>query len=144
MANSPLISVILLLQSFLCLGQIKHDAEEAFRVASETQKPVLLVFAGSDWCAPCIRFEKQVLSEKSFLEFANDNLVILKADFPQRKKLPASEQKQNDALAEEYNPKGIFPKLVLLREDRSVLSALTYSNQTTVEFISQIKESLPK
>lgn len=144
MANSPLISVILLLQSFLCLGQIKHDAEEAFRVASETQKPVLLVFAGSDWCAPCIRFEKQVLSEKSFLEFANDNLVILKADFPQRKKLPASEQKQNDALAEEYNPKGVFPKLVLLREDRSVLSALTYSNQTTVEFISQIKESLPK
>ncbi len=45
------VSIIVLFQSLSCLGQIEHDAKEAFRVASETQKPVLLVFAGSDWCS---------------------------------------------------------------------------------------------
>jgi hypothetical protein len=45
-------------------------------------------------------------------------------------------------LAEQYNPRGEFPKLVLLRDDKSVLSTLTYSNQTSDAFISQIKDSL--
>ena len=129
-------------QCSACFAQIKNNAEEAFRVATETQKPVLLIFAGSDWCAPCIRFEKQVLSQARFLEYAKSHLVILKADFPQRKKLSPEEEKQNDSLAEQFNPKGEFPKLVLLREDKSVVSTLTYSNQSSDEFISQIKDSL--
>jgi thiamine biosynthesis lipoprotein len=138
------ILVILLTQSFLCGAQIERDAQEAFRVAGETQKPVLLVFAGSDWCAPCIRFEKQVLTENDFLEFAKENLVVLKADFPQRKKLPPAEQEQNDTLAEQYNPKGVFPKIVLVRLDKTVVSTLSYNNETSVEFIAQLKDSLLK
>jgi len=142
--NKLLILVILQFQTLLCFGQIERDAEVAFRVANETQKTILLVFTGSDWCAPCMRFEKQVLSEYGFLEFARENLVILKADFPQRKKLSPEEEVQNDKLAEQYNPKGIFPRLVLLREDKSVLSLLHYNNQTSIEFISLVKESLSK
>jgi thiamine biosynthesis lipoprotein len=138
------ILAIFLAQSILCSAQIEHDAQEAFRVAGETHKPVLLVFAGSDWCAPCIRFEKRVLTENSFLEFAKDNLVVLKADFPQRKKLPPGEQEQNDTLAEQYNPKGIFPKIVLVRVDKTVVSTLTYNNETSGEFIAQLKDSLLK
>lgn len=144
MKARKLFVLVTILCPSLVWGQIEHNAEEAFRIASETDKPVLLVFAGSDWCAPCIRFEKQVLSENSFLEFAKENLVILKADFPQRKKLPLSEQEQNDTLAEQYNPKGVFPRLLLLRVDKSVLSVLSYTNQTPVEFISLVKDSLSK
>lgn len=139
-----LVAVVFLALSVNCVAQIENNVDEAFRVANETQKPVLLVFAGSDWCAPCIRFEKQILSESNFQDYAKDHLIILKADFPQRKKLPDSEQKQNDSLAEQFNPKGEFPKLVLLREDKSVVSTLTYSNQSSDEFISQIKDSLNK
>lgn len=138
------ILVTFLTQSFLCGAQIEHDAQKAFRVAGETRKPVLLVFAGSDWCAPCIRFEKQVLSENDFLEFAKENLVVLKADFPQRKKLPPAEQEQNDTLAEQYNPKGIFPKIVLVRVDKTAVSTLSYNNETSEEFIAQLKDSLLK
>lgn len=142
--KAALLIVILLVSSTFCFGQVERDAEEAFRIATETHKPVLLVFAGSDWCAACIRFEKQVLSENEFLEFAKENLVILKADFPQRKKLSAEEQEQNDTLAEQYNPKGVFPRLVLLRNDKSVLSTLSYNNQTSEVFISELKASLSK
>jgi thiamine biosynthesis lipoprotein len=85
-----------------------------------------------------------VLSQNEFLDFAKENLVILKADFPQRKKLPPAEQQQNDSLAEQYNPKGIFPSLLLLRTDKSVVSTFSYSNQSSKEFISEVKASLSK
>ena len=84
----------------------------------------------------------QPFSENDFKEFASKNLVLLKADFPHRKKLPVAEQEQNDALAEQYNPDGIFPQIVLLRIDKSVLSTLPYNRQTSFEFISQIKKLL--
>jgi thioredoxin-related protein len=135
---------ILCLLSFFCQAQIENNADHAFQLATESRKPVLLVFAGSDWCAPCVRFEKQILSEAGFQEYAKNNLVILKADFPQRKKLSDEEQKQNDLLAEQFNPKGEFPKLVLLRENKSVVTMLTYSNQSSAEFISLIKDVLVK
>ena len=127
-----------------CSAQIQNDAEEAFRISTETNKPVLLVFAGSDWCANCIRFEKKILSTKEFLAFADKNIVILKADFPQRTPLSAPLQEQNASLAEKYNPNGVFPYLLMLTPGKSVLSYLQFSNQTPAEFIEEIKSSIAK
>lgn len=138
------IFLTLVFGSVTAWAQVTTNAEEAFKVSSETKKPVLLVFAGSDWCAPCIRFEKKVMSENSFIRFADENLVVLKADFPQRAKLPAALQQQNEKLAEEYNPKGVFPLFLLLGIDRSVLSTLDYTNESSPEFISEIKSRLMK
>ena len=133
---------VMLLLSGSGFSQVQTNAEEAFRMSSQTGKPVLLVFAGSDWCAPCMRFERKILTENNFLSFAKDNLVILKADFPQREKLPQSIQEQNDKLAERFNPNGVFPSFVLLRTDQTVLSPLRYDNQTSLEFIEEIKRVL--
>jgi thioredoxin-related protein len=130
--------------SITCSGQVRNNAAEAFRVSSESNKPILLVFAGSDWCATCIRFEKKILSETDFLNFANENLVILKADFPQRKQLPAALQEQNASLAEQFNPNGIFPYLLLLRPEKSIVSPLMYNNQSPSEFIAEIKTYIGK
>jgi thiamine biosynthesis lipoprotein len=137
----PIVISLLFLTNHV-FGQIEFDAEKAFRISMENQRPVLLVFAGSDWCAPCIKFEKKVLSDSEFLAFAKENLIILKADFPQRKKLSEAEQKQNEILAEQYNPKGMFPHIVLLRPDKSILETPPFNNQTSAEFISQIKNLL--
>jgi thioredoxin-related protein len=130
--------------SYTCSAQILNNAEEAFRISSESNKPVLLVFAGSDWCANCIRFEKKILSAADFRSFAEENLVILKADFPQRTPLSTALQEQNASLAEKYNPKGEFPYLLLLTPGKSVLSSLVFSNQSSSEFISEIKSYITK
>jgi len=130
--------------SFQSYSQIRNDAEEAFRISTESNKPLLLVFAGSDWCATCIRFEKKILSEAHFLDFAKENLVILKADFPQRTPLTEALKEQNASLAEKYNPDGVFPYLVLLRSESSILSSLYYSNQSPAEFIAEIKSYISK
>lgn len=132
-----IVSVILLIASF-AQAQIHDNAEEAFASSRATQKPVLLIFSGSDWCAPCIRFQKTVLSDEQFQLYASDHLILLKADFPQRKKLAKDIEKQNDKLAEKYNPKGQFPQIVLLSADQSVLSTLPYKNQNIAQFISML------
>ncbi|HEX6891380.1 MAG TPA: thioredoxin family protein [Chryseolinea sp.] len=127
-----------------CSAQIQNNAEEAFRVSTETNKPVLLVFAGSDWCANCIRFEKRILSSDDFLSFAAERIVVLKADFPQRTSLSAAIEEQNASLAEKYNPDGVFPYLLLLAPGKSVLSSLCYRDQSPAEFIEEIQTHIAK
>lgn len=136
-------SVLLLITSFV-EAQIHNNADEAFASSRATHKPVLLIFSGSDWCAPCIRFQKTVLSDEQFQLYASDHLILLKADFPQRKKLAKEIEEQNEQLAEKYNPKGQFPHIVLLRSDQSVLSTLPYKNQSTEQFILMLSTHFVK
>lgn len=142
MRQEILLIIFFLLSSASLAAQIHDDPVEAFAEAETSDKVVLLVFAGSDWCAPCIRFEKKVLSHDSFLRYAGGELVILRADFPQRNKFPKELRMKYDALAEQYNPKGQFPHLVLIRPDRSVLSTLMYNDEAVEDFVSMIDSQL--
>jgi len=109
-----------------------HDAALP---ADSLSRPVLLVFSGSDWCQPCIRFEKKVLNDEAFRQFAGTHLTLEKADFPQRKKLPPDQVRRNEQLAAQYNPEGMFPHVVLLRPDRSVLAVLPTDADSGAEFL---------
>jgi thiamine biosynthesis lipoprotein len=135
---------LLLLLSLTGWAQELHDPQKAFQVSTETRRPVLLIFSGSDWCAPCIRFEKTILSGQGFQAYAKDHLVILKADFPQRKKLSKEEVAENQALAEKYNPQGLFPHVVLLTAPDASPLTLQFNDQTTDEFIAEIHAALVK
>ena len=116
--------------------------KDPFYQAKELQRPVLLIFSGSDWCLPCQWLEKKILNDSAFKSFADENLVLFKADFPQRKKLSARQIGMNEKLAEEFNPDGIFPLVLLLGPDRTVLTLLEYVNYTSEHFIDQIKTAL--
>ena len=140
----PFLLMMSCLQADKSFAQVLNGAAEAFQEAEQLDRNILLVFAGSDWCAPCMRFEKTVLSESNFQQFSSDHLVVLKADFPQRKSQTAALREQNDRLAETYNPKGIFPYILLLRPERTVMASLLYTNQSSAEFINEIKRYLPQ
>ncbi len=93
--------------------------------AKKEHKLILLNFSGSDWCIPCMRMHQEVFNTDAFVNYANENLVCINADFPRKKKnqLGKEQQEQNDALAERYNSKGAFPYTVLLNEDGKQLAA---------------------
>ena len=38
---------------------------EAQKEAKEMNKRIILVFQGSDWCAPCIKLEKEILETRN-------------------------------------------------------------------------------
>lgn len=118
------------------------NAKDAFSYSLQQHKALFLIFSGSDWCQPCMRFNKTILSDSAFVRFAREKLVILTADFPQRKKLSDKEVARNEDLASRYNPNGDFPRLVLLSPDQSVIGIVEYNNQSPRIFIDQISNYL--
>ena len=93
-----------------------HDYSKAQEEAKANHKLLFLNFTGSDWCGWCIKFDKDVLSQQQFKNFAQDNLVLVELHFPRRKSLPTEEQKQNRQLAQQYEVLG-FPTIVVLNSN---------------------------
>lgn len=114
---------------------------EAKTIASKENKPIILVFSGSDWCAPCIKLEKSVWQSEEFKKEANASWVLVKADFPKKKNNTQSEElkNQNRTLAEKYNKEGFFPLIVVLDKTGKVLGKTGYENIKASEYISLIK-----
>src|SRR5476649_2907169 len=92
------------------------DFSDAQKQAAQEHKLILINFSGSDWCGPCIRLRKEILESSTFESYASDHLVLVRADFPRKKKnqLDATQVKRNEALADKYNPDGKFPFTLLL------------------------------
>jgi thioredoxin-related protein len=90
--------------------------EKAKTLAQKEKQHIVLVFQGSDWCAPCIKLDREIWSSPEFQQLAKGHFVMLKADFPrkQKNKLPADQEAHNKALAAKYNPNGYFPFVVVL------------------------------
>ncbi len=119
------------------------NLESAKKEAKQQNKLILLNFSGSDWCAPCIKMKKNYFENSDFQQYANEQLILLKADFPRLKKngLSAEQQKENEQLAEKYNIKGTFPCTVLLNTEGKVLKRWEgYPSETPAVFLKQIKQ----
>jgi thiol-disulfide isomerase/thioredoxin len=123
-------------------AQVLIDPVEAFRTAQASGKPILIVFSGSDWCAPCIRLEREVLSDSAFLRYAGQYVVLLKADFPQRKKSSQSLQSAYEKLADAYNQEGTFPKLLVVSEDKKKVTSVSSVHQTPATLTAQLQRIL--
>lgn len=129
----------------ICFSQSwETDFSLAQQKALGQNKPLLLVFSGSDWCAPCIKLEKNIWQSAVFNQFASEELVLYRADFPQKRKNRLSEHlvKSNQKLAEEYNPKGYFPHVVVLDESGNVIGVMGYAKISPEEYIEKIKAVL--
>ena len=116
---------LLTLLSILLISGINwgNDLDIALKTAKEKQECVLLTFSGSDWCGPCIRLHRDYFESEEFGNYANDNLMMVNADFPRLKKnqLSKEQQNKNNAMADRYNKEGSFPLTVLLNADGKVL-----------------------
>ena len=118
------------------------DLQKAEAEAKTENKFILLNFSGSDWCGPCIRLHKEIFDSEVFTKYADENLVLVNADFPRLKKnmLSKEQQKQNDALADKYNRDGAFPLTLLLDADGKVIKEWNgFPSETAAEFTNDVK-----
>ncbi|KKX48481.1 MULTISPECIES: thioredoxin family protein [Sphingobacterium] len=113
--------ILNLIVVFHAFGQTTIN--NAKQQAKEQHRLILLNFSGSDWCVPCIKMHKTIFENETYKQMADSLLVYVNADFPRKKKnQPLSQTiKENEALAEQYNPGGAFPYTLLLDEDGKVL-----------------------
>jgi thiamine biosynthesis lipoprotein len=134
--------IVLLTSPQFGFGQVFNNPDQAFLTASQSKRPLLLIFSGSDWCLPCERLNKLIFSDSAFKNFANQKLVLIEADFPQKAKLSKDQISCNEKLAEEFNPGGIFPYLLLLNADRTIITGLDYIHYNSAHFIEEIKNAI--
>ncbi|WP_179316905.1 thioredoxin family protein [Winogradskyella undariae] len=141
MKNTIMAFVVMLICVSPLVAQEWHtDIAIAKEIAEKESKPIILVFQGSDWCAPCIKLNREIWSTDVFKKYAHENYVMLQADFPRRKKntLPDAQTKSNAKLAETYNKNGIFPFVVVLDSNGKVLGETGYKKTTPKNYIKEI------
>lgn len=130
--------VFLFSLSFVASGQNwLSNFDEAKTIAKNKNLKIILVFSGSDWCAPCIKLDREIWKSKEFKEFSKSNFVLLRADFPRRKNntLSLEQQEHNNKLAEKYNRNGRFPLVAVLDKDGNVLGETGYRKMSPNDYI---------
>ncbi|WP_372648813.1 thioredoxin family protein [Draconibacterium sp.] len=140
--SASLTFLLTLILSGISFGQNwQSDFQQSLQTAKTEDKPVILVFSGSDWCAPCMKLENEIWSSDEFKNYSAEHFVLYKADFPRQKKnQPNSGQvKANKELAEKYNQKGFFPLVVVLDENGKVLGETGYKKLSPNEYIKHLE-----
>ena len=129
-----------LLPFFLVAQNWEDTYSKALEKSSSENKPVILVFAGSDWCAPCKLLDKQIWQSDDFITYAEDNYVLYKADFPRKKANKLDEKKSliNNKLAEKFNQRGYFPLVIVLDKNEKVLGETGYKRKDPKAYITML------
>ena len=93
------------------------NLDEAQTISQTDNKPILIYFTGSDWCAPCMRLKEDFFENPKFTQQAN-NLVLVKIDYPRRVDIISEEQLDyNKTIIAKYNKQQTFPKIVMLNSE---------------------------
>ncbi|WP_258539154.1 thioredoxin family protein [Flagellimonas abyssi] len=134
-----MIGCFLLIQN-LSAQEWQINFEKAKDLAQKNDNNIVLVFQGSDWCAPCIKLDREVWSTDEFQNLAKDRFVMLKADFPRKQKnrLPEAQEEHNKMLASKYNPNGYFPFVVVLDASGKVLGEAGYEKTTPKAYFNKL------
>ena len=117
-----------------------YNFEEAKKLAAEQNKNIIIVFSGSDWCAPCIKLDRNIWQSDAFKKEAAQDWIIVRADFPRKKanELPKDQTDHNRKLAEKFNLEGSFPLVVILDKNGKVLGKMGFKNVSPEEYIKMI------
>jgi len=117
------------------------DLEAAKKLATDQDKNIIIVFSGSDWCAPCIKLDKNIWQSDAFKNQSANNWILLKADFPRKKanELSKDQTAHNRKLAEKYNIEGSFPLVVLVDKNGKVQGKMGFKNVSPEEYIKMIQ-----
>ncbi|AWM15041.1 thioredoxin family protein [Flavobacterium sp. NRK F10] len=133
--------LVLLLCSITGFSQDwKYNFEEAKKIAQTENKNIIMIFSGSDWCAPCIKLDRNIWQSEEFKKESAENWVLVRANFPRKKANQLSEEQttHNRALAEKYNREGSFPLVVVLTPTGKVLGKMGFKNVPPEEYIKMI------
>jgi len=116
------------------------DFEKAKAQAQKENKNIMLVFSGSDWCAPCIKLDRAIWQSEEFKK-ESQNWVIYKADFPKKKDNQLSPEltATNKKLAEKYNAAGNFPLVVVLDKNGKVLGMKGYEKKPAADYLKALQ-----
>ena len=119
----------------------EENLETALQKAKAENKAVLVNFTGSDWCQWCIKLSDEVFSKSEFEDYAENNLILVRLDFPRSIEQSAETKKYNNQLAQRYGVQG-FPTVLLFNSQGQMVLQTGYQPGGPVTYISHLKNSL--
>lgn len=119
----------------------KTNLEQAIAEAKENHKAVLVNFTGSDWCIWCKRLSDEVFQQKEFEEYAKENLILVKLDFP--RSIPQTDETRmyNNNLAQRFGIEG-FPTIILINSEGKMVARTGYRPGGAAKYVEHLKSYL--
>lgn len=119
----------------------EENLETALQKAKTENKAVLVNFTGSDWCVWCQKLSAEVFSQSEFEDYANDNLILVRLDFPRNIEQSAETKLYNNQLAQRYGVQG-FPTVLLFNPQGKMVLQTGYQPGGPVSYINHLKSYL--
>jgi len=119
----------------------EENLETALQKAKAENKAVLVNFTGSDWCQWCIKLSDEVFSKSEFEDYAEDNLILVRLDFPRNIEQSAETKLYNNQLAQRYGVQG-FPTILLFNSQGQMVLQTGYQPGGPVSYVNHLKNSL--
>ncbi|MES2747780.1 MAG: thioredoxin family protein [Bacteroidota bacterium] len=110
-------------------AQTKYDDwEVAKKKAESSNKNILIILTGAEWCKPCVKMEKNVMQANEFIAYSNDNLILLEINLPRHWDYDSKVVKDYEYFKNNYQTNAL-PSLILVdmegKEIMKITSGLT-------------------
>ncbi len=119
----------------------ESNLETALQKAKTENKAVLVNFTGSDWCQWCIKLSNEVFSQAEFEKYAEENLILVKLDFPRSIEQSNETKMYNNSLAQKYGVQG-FPTVLLFNSTGELVLQTGYQPGGAATYVNHLKSYL--
>lgn len=109
------------------------DFSEALEEAENTDKRVLALFTGTDWCPPCQKFEAEVAHDEQFATIFSPYFVFYKCDWLRNSPQPAAVAAEVKRMRDEYDIES-FPTLKILDSQGEELDEVDWTGTRAETF----------
>ena len=117
------------------------NLEKAIEKAKAENKAVLVNFTGSDWCKWCFKLSDEVFSQDDFKEYADENLILVKLDFPRSISQSSETKAYNQSLAQKYGVQG-FPTILIFNSQGKPVAKTGYQAGGAANYVNHIQSFL--
>jgi thioredoxin-related protein len=100
------------------------DYGEALNASQARNRPMLILFTGSDWCPYCQALQSEVLSSNEFQQYINSHFVFLTVDELRNTPVMDDEKKRVADLEQKFGPSG-FPSLLVVSSDEKTIGRIS-------------------
>lgn len=118
-----------------------ENLDKAYELAKRENKTLMVFFTGSDWCGWCKKLNGEVFTKKEFENYAENNLVLVKVDFPRNIKQSEETKIYNQQLAQVFRVQG-FPTVVLINTAGEVIGYTGYQDGGAASYVEHLKSFL--
>jgi protein disulfide-isomerase len=116
----------------------QENLETALQEAKLQNKAVLVNFTGSDWCIWCKRLTEEVFAKGDFEDYASDNLILVKLDFPRDIEQSTETKMYNNNLAQKFGVQG-FPTILLFNSTGKLVLTTGYQPGGPANYVNHLK-----